>query len=328
MSDNAFAQMIAQFHAASPEAQMEAALGWDEDDLRLCERMQDPIARTFASCLRVLREEAGKRPFVALRSWLTRALVNSEPMALAQLDRDEGRAPRWPSSLPDLDQQAGGFYGVTVLAGETGCGKSTWACASAFEAALAGWYVIYLNAELDDGTLRWFIRRYFGPLEDEKKAALAAIRFVHIRPGIALSNFAKRAALSVPTWAERMLIVADSINTICEMGQGEEGQETYFQELRRWLLWAMESRRLSNGRISHLVVSELNAKGETKGRKADYVADMVLRVQRGESDGYVKVKVTKGRYSGTHDFGGLLLDHRTGRLRGAATPQAAQGEML
>lgn len=230
----------------------------------------------------------------------------------------EKQAPRWPSTLDDVDRIAGGFYGVTVIAGETGVGKSSLAFASACEAARAGWTVAYCNSELDANTVRHYLRRWL-PGRREIEDVMRRLRVVNVGPGVTLPKVHAEVVAALE-WdsrpPERLLIVLDSVNTIAELAQGGEGVETYFSELRRWLLWAMECRRKSGGLISVIAVSETNAKGETKGRKADYVADMVLHMHRGDTEGYVKVKVAKGRYSGTQDLGALYFDHRTGQFKG------------
>jgi predicted ATP-dependent serine protease len=236
----------------------------------------------------------------------------------------EKQAPRWPSTLADVDRIAGGFYGVTVIAGETGVGKSSLAFASALEAALGGWTVVYCNAELDAGTVRSYIKRWL-PQKALRDAALLNLRVVNVGPGVTLPLLAQRMEGALD-WSykphERLLVVLDSVNTIAELAQGGEGVETYFAELRRWLLWVMDARRRSSGVVSALVISETNAKGETKGRKADYVADMVVNLRRGDMDGYVKAAVVKGRYSGRQDLGALYFDHNTGQFKGATVEYA------
>jgi hypothetical protein len=192
------------------------------------------------------------------------------------------------------------------------------AFASAIEAARAGWTVAYCNSELDAGTVRSYLhRRMRGPREIA--GILRRLRVVDVGPGVTLPQVSQEifAALDWDTRPpERLLVVLDSVNTMAELAQGGEGVETYFAELRRWLLWAMECRRKSGGLISALIVSETNAKGETKGRKADYVADMVVHLHRGDTDGYVKVAVVKGRYSGRQDLGAMYFDWRSGEFKG------------
>lgn len=268
------------------------------------------------------RSEIEEVPEDAIRRVLSATLNASGPGVETPEDPTvvEKQAPRWPSTLGDVDAVAGGFYGVTVIAGETGVGKSSLAFASAIEAAQCGWTVAYCNSELDAHTVKVYLMRRLRSRRSVQEI-LRRLRVVNVNPGVTLLSVSAHVEAALE-WdyrpPERLLVVLDSVNTIAELAQGGEGVETYFSELRRWLLWAMECRRKSGGMISFIVVSETNAKGETKGRKADYVADMVLNLQRGDTPGYVKVRVVKGRYSGTQDLGAMYFDHRTGEFKGPA----------
>ena len=276
--------------------------------------------RDLAIQLAALRRCGEEDPDDAIRRVLASALRGGGRGAETVEDPTlvDQQSPRWPSTLGDVDRVAGGFYGVTVVAGETGVGKSSLAFASAIEAARTGWTACYCNAELDAGTVTRYLRRRTSG-DRELTHILRRLRIVTVGPGVTLPQVSEEITDALdwdtrPT--ERLLVVLDSVNTMGELAQGGEGVETYFTELRRWLLWAMECRRRSGGLISFLIVSETNARGETKGRKADYVADMVVHLHRGETDGHVKVAVVKGRYSGRQDLGALYFDHRTGEFKG------------
>src|SRR3989304_2009692 len=55
--------------------------------------------------------------------------------------------PRWPSTLFELDRRCGGFYGLSVILGSRGLGKTLLALGSCLEAAATQqWQVVYLSA--------------------------------------------------------------------------------------------------------------------------------------------------------------------------------------
>jgi len=308
----------ALFDAARSDAERKTlALDITPAEHAVIVRFDRDLARTL-SALR--RSDIAEEPEEAIRRVLATALSGNGRGAETPDDPTtvEAQAPRWPSTLEEVDRVAGGFYGVTVIAGETGVGKSSLAFSSAIEAARAGWTVAYCNSELDAGTVRYYLKRRL-PWKAHLNDVLRRLRIVNVGPGVTLPQVSHEIFAALD-WdyrsPERLLIVLDSVNTIAELAQGGEGVETYFSELRRWLLWAMECRRKSGGLISVIAVSETNAKGETKGRKADYVADMVLHMHRGDTDGYVKVAVVKGRYSGRQDLGAMFFDWRTGEFKG------------
>ena len=290
----------------------------------------------LAARIRALQAEA-EDPNDAIRRLLATDL-SSRMLAGVKIVEDpekaEAPAERFLSTITPLDVYSGGFYGVTVIAGETGVGKSSLAIASALDASLAGWTVIYANSELDPSTIRHYLRRWI-PSAALRADALRNFRLLDIRPGVTLRELkqkAREATLSTregfPHLMQKLLIVIDSINTVAELTQSGEGQETYFAELRNWIQWAMYVRKQSGGLISAILVSEVNAKGETKGRKADYAADFVLHLHRGDMDGYVKARVTKGRYSGPQDLGSLYFDHTTGQFKGQMNGNGASNEPI
>jgi hypothetical protein len=51
-----------------------------------------------------------------------------------------------------------------------------------------------------------------------------------------------------------------------------------------------------------------------KGLKLEYVADLVLKLTKGEGEHCVEVECTKGREGGHGDLGTYIADWRTGSL--------------
>jgi len=100
------------------------------------------------------------------------------------------------------------------------------------------------------------------------------------------------------------------------MASARSGAE-YFSVLAELVGWCATVRRMSEGTISFLLVSELNARGEVKGLKLEYVADLVVRLTKAETPDFVEVEVSKGREGGRGELGTYFVDWRAGRLRGA-----------
>jgi hypothetical protein len=220
--------------------------------------------------------------------------------------------PAWPSTLGDVD-----FRGLVVIAGNAKLGKSSICIASALEAALAGAFVVYANAELDAPTFRSYIRRWM-PDRDVREAALENFRAFMVNPGISCESMVANAMGAVDRNADRVLFVLDSINTVANLSGSN-----YLRELERLTLWSMQVRKISNGEVGALVVSEKNKGGGPIGAKLNYAADVILNMSRGKTDGYVGFDLTS-RYQRSGDLGSMLFDWQGGRFLGErALPEAS-----
>jgi hypothetical protein len=113
--------------------------------------------------------------------------------------------------------------------------------------------------------------------------------------------------------ADRLLIVLDSINRIVDFSLGE-GDEGYWKALADWAAWGMNSRRTTDGRISWLVVSELNSQGQVKGRNLEYTADMVIRISSTSVDDVVNIDVPYSRATRAATIGPAFRDFERGKF--------------
>lgn len=228
------------------------------------------------------------------------------------LDRNRPRLKdphRWPSTLDQLDSRCGGFPGITYLAAPPKVGKSLLALASALEAAASmEWRVVYINAELTRGETDERVDRYITHRPGAEDA-LPFLRVVHVSRGLTLERLHEAILCSLEPDELRVLVVVDSINRIADFA----GRE-YFRTLTELGTYLMTARRLSEGAVSGLIVSELNKRGTDKGDKGSYLADMLVRMKPGREAHWVEIDVLHARHGGDGPVGKFLRSWQEGRF--------------
>lgn len=294
------------------EAAISAAHGFTSAEMESPEAMRDIEPRVWQLIER-LRLEPERSDLRIARLMREALYVRGTGIDLLNTYEDmTAPPPAWPSTVEGVE-----FRGLVAIAGNAKLGKSSLCLASALEAALGGWFVIYANAELDGPTFRSYIRRWM-PERDIREAALENFRAFMVNPGVTADALIESAAGCIDQGASRVLFVLDSINTVAHLSAGN-----YLRELERLTLWAMQARKVTNGEISALVVSEKNKLGSPVGQKLLYAADVILNMSRGKMDGYVGFDLTS-RYQRSGDLGSLLFEWQTGRFLGArALPEAS-----
>jgi KaiC/GvpD/RAD55 family RecA-like ATPase len=309
------AARVAAFEAAYEDGGIEAAVsvahGFTDAEMDSPEAMRvEPRIWQLIARLRMDAERSDLRIARQMREAL---FVRGTGIDLLNPYEDmTAPPPVWPSTVGEVD-----FRGLVVIAGNAKLGKSSLCIASALEAALVGWFVIYANAELDGPTFRSYIRRWL-PEKDVRDAALANFRAFMVNPGVTAEALVESAAGCIDQGVERVLFVLDSINTVAHLSSGN-----YLRELERLTLWAMQARKSTNGAVSALVVSEKNKLGSPVGQKLMYAADVILNMSRGKTDGYVGFDLTS-RYQRSGDLGSMLFEWQSGRFLGErALPEAS-----
>jgi KaiC/GvpD/RAD55 family RecA-like ATPase len=234
------------------------------------------------------------------------SLVELKPgEALTDFDTD-----RWTSSVRELDDgMSGGFYGMTVVSGKAGGGKSILALASAIEAAEAGWTVMYFNTELDDRQMNNRLRRHGISNEAFDRFAVMRVGF-----GVMVEDMAEWLCSRLDDETKAVLVVVDSSTTFARLAGVRHEDKGTLTELARLVMWTATLRQRTQGVISFMLVSELNSQGVEYGREIQHLADVVLRVEKTDEADTVELNCIKGREGGEKDYGQFFRDWRRGRL--------------
>lgn len=231
--------------------------------------------------------------------------------------------PRWPSGIRKLDTEFGGFYGMTVVGGSEGAGKSIMALGSSLCAAELGWGVCYFDAENGERIVQDRFRRWYG--ETNASEAIKRIsgywhRFA-VLPGATFKHLVEQVLAVFTLKHKGLLIVLDSISTIAEMAASNAMNG--YQELLKLLFWLDALVRRSNGFISVLALSELNADGTLKYRKAAYTANMAIRMKAEDDQDLISIKITKSRDAKAGNVGFFTRDWTTSSFKEPLGPVAA-----
>ena len=291
------------------DAAVQYAQEWSAEELEAL-RSQGEAGQALLQLLESLRSGPGGR----LRSVLESSVGAAPQIRAVTGSEDRVDPPTFKSGFPPLDAHGKGFCGITSIAGETGVGKSMWAAAAGVEAALAGWRVVYFNVELDASTFLSYFGNYC-TTEAQWKACREQTCWWFCDPGTTLETIVQRATQSIADEDEKALIVIDSIDSFSE-STSDRGGHNQFVEQRRWLFWAMQCRRMTEGNIAFILLGERNADGYLKGRKGAFTADNVVSIAYAKTDGHFHIRQEKGRYCGRADYGEVYLDHETSQYKG------------
>ena len=218
----------------------------------------------------------------------------------------------WQTGCQAIDEKIRGGYGMTVIAGAPKVGKSLLAISSAIEAARSGWSVVYANAEMSLNHILERMRNYCGTFDP---AVGENLHLAQVGPGITIDKLyeeIEREAIEDDT--DKLLIVLDSINRITDFSASGETEGSYWQSLQDWSAWAMNSRRSTEGRISWLIVSELNQRGDVKGLNLQYTADLVIRMSASEAPDVAIIDIPYSRATRAEAVGPTIRDFQTGRF--------------
>lgn len=232
---------------------------------------------------------------------------DSTEYPLAPLKTLPTQAPRWQAGISGIDDNIlmRGMYGLSVVCGPSKLGKSIVAYQSALQAAMNGWTVVYVDAELDDFQATDRIHHATG---------LSAVDWCEVNPNFRWRQLFTRCPMQTLVEdvvaqigeAERVLVVIDSINRAAQWlikSEKDRKQVEYFDALREITNWALTARRLSRGACSFLFTSERNKRGGTKGEALEFACDLLLQLKGKPDEATAELVVQLSREGGAGSLG-------------------------
>lgn len=260
-----------------------------------------------------------RRIWTGIEGQLLRAL-DAREYPFAPMRHKPPRAPRWPSGIAGIDDNvhAEGFYGLSVVCGPPKLGKSMIAYRSALAAAMNGWQVIYVDAELDDWQAT---ERLFNATKTDSLAWCEQYpNFIwrQLAFDVTLATLVEDIVAHVKG-QERVLVVLDSIQRVAERliredGAGRRFPIEFFEALRVLTGWAMTSRRMTRGAASFLITSERNQRGGTKGSKLEHACDLLLKLKGRTDERVVELEVDLSREGGAGKLGKYVREFENCRF--------------
>lgn len=231
------------------------------------------------------------------------------PVEAAQMTKGRNASsPRYPSGIEAIDAETGGFYGLTVVGGQSGVGKSMLGIGSSLLGAMNGWRVFYGNAELKIPELSRRVGAFIG---EGNRDFLSRWHCIDLFQGATLDKLVCEVTSNAVQEDKKILLVIDSLNSLVrKMGRVESG---YFQAIDDVCAFAETCVRKSHGRVGVLLVSELSKHGGIKGGTTEYVCDFDIRMSHGEKQSDVtEIRAEKGREGGGYrNYGSYHPEYKT-----------------
>lgn len=245
------------------------------------------------------------------RSIVRRSVTAGDPFREMNYQESLQRVgdPHWPTGLQGYSMVLPNFRGVTILTGPPSSGKSYLAIASACEAARRGWDVLYLASEMGEGALARRFSRFCG-----SSALPPGLRIVTVNFGADIEALVDLVQESI---GERnLLVVMDSISSYVDQASVANSDDVHgIGPLKQMTMWALNVKRMTDGAVSFLLLSEANKEGRTKGRFGDHKADLVVSMATDEQNPSCKrISVVKGWEYQTGEVGLFGVDVETSRL--------------
>ena len=212
-------------------------------------------------------------------------------------DVDEGELHTWPSGLKGVDDRAGGFYRCSVIGGPEKLGKSIIALRSSLLAAEHGWRVLYYDGEDGPGLNHERICNALAADREQWPGWMDNFTARCFGVGQTVKGIAQDAANHVGPTDEKILITLNSVNRLGKRMQRAE-DVSYFQCLQRINEWAWSLSNYTQGRISTLLVSEVNRAGRFTGQDVEYAADLLLLLEKGDESREVNMVLHSRRTAG------------------------------
>jgi len=325
-----------------PGSEIEAALRYRRIALAHLVKGSAKAAGYYAATVRKARREiASKREAPEFERsparWFQWALARAFEPQSQPIVYDECPAeitlPRISTSIAEVDEATGGgAYGFTLIAGDSGVGKSTTALNVALAAKAAGWDVLYVAAEMEHTDYEVRAARYWGGQREAVREAGRLPVIAHVGSGLELDALVD-LVLTMPTdRTERLLIVLDSLTKIAAFIDEAQSDTSFFAAMAKLTRMAEAAVRFGERRIAVVATSELNRDRQALGRRVTYAASLQIDLMADKQQpDLVSISIPKGRYSGRTQraLGPYMQEWRRHRLRliGSATrPDRADAE--
>lgn len=234
------------------------------------------------------------------------------------------------------------WQGCVVVSGEPSSGKSYLTISTAVDAAMTGWEVFYLTAEMAEQIIRDRAARaqaaahltdidYLeGPSQQRtREECIGAAQHVElpeslhiVEVGIGVSIEDLIEFLSEHVSARPTLVVIDSISSFVDAMVTDDAEGFSMRELRDVTRWVTGVSRLTHGQVAFLLLSEINREGRAKGRFLDHRCDHAIALKSSSDEGYDHVKevrVTKSWHARTGKLGDFVLWWQLARLARTGT---------
>jgi KaiC/GvpD/RAD55 family RecA-like ATPase len=313
---------------------VEAAEGKDAADHLAAGRTVEEFVQIWPEPEDLLESDPQRFKRAQLRKALERpektlSFVSDDPELRA--NQIDDRQPLFKTGLAKAP-----FYthwrGCVAISGEPSTGKSYIAISTAIDAALAGWDVFYLSAEMHQDLIRdraalavasanvpddlWRDQRTRTDVITAAKRIRLPDTWNHLDVGIGVTIEDVVGMLAETITARPTLVVFDSLSSFVDaMDDGKGGDTFGMSALRHVTKWVVGTRKLSHGHIAFLLLSELNKEGVSKGRFLDHRCDTALSMTKDpDNESIKKIRIIKNWWGRTGDLGDFLLDHEMGRL--------------
>ena len=272
---------------------VEARTGKDAaDHLGAGGKLEDFVPVYPAADLRVTDPVAWKRRALRMSFDTTDPIREVDP----QKSLARPAEPRWPSGLGEFSRLPN-MLGVVIVAGLPSSAKSVLALGSGIEAALDGWDVLYLSAEMAERPFSSRLMARSGGKVPE------TFHYIDVSYGASVEGLLEWIEARV---SERpTLVIFDSVSSFCDQAEKQDAEDPHGMALlKRLVMWAINVRRATDGQIGFMLLAEASKEGRARGRFADHKADLALLMESSKSEPSVKmISITKAWEFQTGDVG-------------------------
>jgi len=251
--------------------------------------------------------------------WFQHTLIQAmtprdRPQFMATDDTDR-EFPRIKTSVAELDTATGGgVYGFTVLAGNSGVGKSTLAYNIAMNAVADGWSVLFIAAEMDYTDYLMRAEKYWST----RAVGSRIPTLIQISDGLNVEHLIEAVACFPDDSTERLLVGIDSITKAATFCADENKPNSLFGALGMLTRLGEGAVRLGDRRVCVVATSEMNKDGAALGRRITYSSSLQVDMNSApDIASRVKISIPKARYSAKcSEVGEFEQDWARHRLRG------------